>query len=156
MIGNKFEGGLAMNIVRWEPFREFDDFFRRFLPFTDHALSRRMGEEGVEWSPSANISETTKEYLIKAELPEVKKEDVNITMADGMLTLSGERKQSKEDKSENELRIESFYGVFSRSFLLPDDAAEKGVYAESKDGMLYVHIPKKESVKTKAVTIPVH
>ena len=145
-----------MNIVRWEPFREFDDFFRRFSPFTERAFARRMGEEGVEWSPSANISETDKEYLIKAELPEVKKEDVKITLADGMITLSGERKQSKEDKNENEIRVESFYGSFSRSFSLPDDAADKGVYAESKDGMLYVHIPKTEGAKTKAVTIPVH
>ncbi len=145
-----------MNIVRWEPFREFDDFFRRFSPFGERTFMRRMGEEGVEWTPSANISETDKEYLIKAELPEVKKEDVNITLADGMITLSGERKHRKEEKDENELRVETFYGEFQRSFSLPDDAADKGVYAESKDGMLYVHIPKKEGVKTKTVTIPVH
>jgi HSP20 family protein len=145
-----------MNIVRFEPFREFDDVFRRFTPFTDRMFPffRRYDEEH-EWMPSANISETEKEYLIKAELPEVKKEDVKITLADGMLTLSGERKHRKESKDENELRVESFYGAFERSFDLPDDAQDKGVYAESKDGMLYVHIPKKEGVKTKPTMIPI-
>ena len=142
-----------MSIIRWEPFQEMDDLLRRLSPFVGRSALR---QQNGDWSPVANISETDKEYLIKAELPEVKKEDVKITLADGMITLSGERKHRKEEKDENELRVESFYGSFERSFSLPDDAADKGVHAESKDGMLYVHIPKKEGVaKAKAVTIPV-
>ncbi|HLS81966.1 MAG TPA: Hsp20/alpha crystallin family protein [Steroidobacter sp.] len=141
-------------LTRWEPFREMENFFRGFSPFFDRGLRRYRGED-IEWSPTADISETDKEYLIKAELPEVKKEDVKITVEDGVITLSGERKHEKESKDENELRVESFYGTFSRSFVLPDDADAKGIRAESKDGVLRVHIPKTESKKPKPIQIEI-
>ena len=81
-----------MSIVRWEPMRELDEFFRRFS-----GLTRRSGtgSDGGEWTPAANISETASEYLIKAELPEVKKEDVSITLQNGVITIAGERKFRK-------------------------------------------------------------
>ncbi len=142
------------SLTRWEPFREMENFLQSFSPFFARRLRRDDGEE-VEWSPTANISETDKEYLIKAELPEVKKEDVKIAVDDGVITLSGERKHEKEHKDENELRIESFYGTFSRSFVLPDDADSKNISAESKDGVLRVHIPKTESKKSKPIQIEV-
>lgn len=142
------------SLTRWEPFREMEEFFRSFSPFFGRGLRGFRGKE-VEWSPTADISETDKEYLIKAELPEVKKEDVKITVEDGVITLSGERKHQKEDKSENELRVESFYGTFSRSFRLPEDADPNNIRAESKDGVLRIHIPKSESKKPKAIQIEV-
>ena len=80
-----------MSLIRWEPLREMDEFLREYSPFI--ARARRADKE--TWTPTANISETPKEYLIKAELPEVKKEDVNITLTDGVITISGERKQEK-------------------------------------------------------------
>lgn len=141
------------SLARWEPFREMENFFRNFSPFFGRSLLRR-GKD-VEWTPTADISETEKEYLIKAELPEVKKEDVKITVEDGVITLSGERKHEKEEKSENELRVESFYGTFSRSFLLPEDADANNIRAESKDGVLRIHIPKTESKKSKPIQIEV-
>lgn len=70
---------VAINIVRWEPFREFEDMFRQHSPFFARPL-RREGGDMIEWSPVADISETDKEFLIKAELPEVKKEDVKVTL----------------------------------------------------------------------------
>jgi len=148
-----------MNLVRWEPFREMEDFFRQSSPllgplFGRNAL-RTLGERDGEWAPAANISETDKEFLIKAELPEVKKEDVKITLDSGVITISGERKQQKEEKGENEIRVESFYGTFARSFSLPDNVDASGVRAESKDGVLKVHIPKKEVSKPKAITVQV-
>jgi HSP20 family protein len=128
-----------------------DEFFRPYLPMMGRV--RRNAEE--TWSPTSNISETDKEYLIKAELPEVKKEDVKVELADGVITISGERKHEKESKDENVLRVESFYGTFSRSFSLPDNVDANAIKAECKDGVLRVHVPKKEPSKPKAIAIDV-
>lgn len=143
-----------MNITRWEPFREFEDMFRNYSPFTARWLRREAGEE-MEWAPISNITETDKEFLIKAELPEVRKEDVKVTLRDGTLTISGERKQEKKEKGENDIRIESFYGSFSRTFSLPENVDAKGIRAESKDGVLRVHVPKSEAAKEKPLQIEV-
>lgn len=130
-----------MNITRWEPFREVEDMFRQYSPFFSRAMRRFEADEG-KWRPLADISETEGEYVIKAELPEVKKEDVKVTFEQGLLTISGERRQEKRQKDENEIRVESFYGTFSRSFSLPDNVDAKNIRAESKDGVLKVRIPK--------------
>ena len=107
------------------------------------------------WSPVADITETDKEYLIKAELPEVKKEDVKITLENGVITITGERKHEKEQTDENEIRVESFYGSFARSFSLPDNIDPKGIKAESKDGVLRVRIPKTPAAESKKIAIEV-
>ena len=142
-----------MNITRWEPFREVEDMFRQYSPFFARTL-RRSGE-GTEWSPVADITETDKEYLIKAELPEVKKEDLKVTLDNGVMTISGERRQEKEQKEANEIRIESFYGTFSRSFSLPDNIDAKSIQAESKDGVLKVRIPKTKAAEPKKIAVEV-
>lgn len=142
-----------MNLTRWQPFREMEEMFRQYSPFLSPSLRRR--DDGTAWAPVSDITETDKEYLIKAELPEVKKEDVKITLEDGIITISGERKQEKEHKDQNEIRVESFYGSFSRSFSLPENIDAKNVRAESKDGVLKVHIPKTENSKAHPVTIEV-
>jgi len=143
-----------MNITRWEPFREMEDLFRQYSPLLGRSL-RRSGGEVDKWAPVADISETDKEYLIKAELPEVKKEDVKITLDDGVITIAGERRHEKEHKDENEIRIESFYGTFARSFSLPENVDAKNIKAETKDGVLRVRIPKTEPSKAKPVSIEV-
>ena len=113
------------------------------------------GGREMEWAPSADISETDKEYLIRAELPAVKKEDVKVTVDSGTITIEGERKHRKEDKEEKYHRVESFYGSFSRSFSLPDDIDEKTIKCESTDGVLTVHIPKTKATASKPVEIKV-
>lgn len=144
-----------MSITRWEPLREVEDMFRHYSPSLARAL-RRMEGDGAKWRPLADVSETDREYLIKAELPEVKKEDVNVTLEDGVLTITGERRHEKEHKERNELRVESFYGTFSRSFSLPENIDPSGIEAESKDGVLRVRIPKTEASKAqKPLTIAV-
>lgn len=135
-----------MNIIRWEPFREVEDMFRQYSPFFSRAMRRFEGDEGT-WRPLADISETDTEYLIKAELPDVKREDIKVTFEQGLLTVSGERRQEKKQKNENEIRVESFYGSFSRSFSLPDNVDAKGIQAECKDGVLKVRIPKTTPTK---------
>lgn len=130
-----------MNITRWEPFREVEDMFRQYSPFFSRAMRRFETEDGT-WRPVADISETDTEYVIKAELPEVKKEDVKVTFEQGLLTVSGERRKEKKQKEENQIRVESFYGSFARSFSLPDNVDPKAIQAECKDGVLRVRIPK--------------
>ncbi len=143
-----------MNITRWEPFREMEDMFRQYSPLFGRWL-RRADDEASTWRPAADITETEKEYLIKAELPEVRKEDVKIELSEGVLTISGERKKEKEEKGANEIRVESFYGTFSRSFALPDDANPDGITAECKDGVVKIHIPKTAEKKQKARKIEI-
>jgi HSP20 family protein len=139
-----------MNLMRWDPFADMDTFFNRNVLA---GLSRwpRLagnGERKLEWAPSANISETDQEYLIRAELPAVKKEDVQVTLDDGIITIKGERQQQSEDKSEKFHRVESFYGSFERSFALPDNVSADTIRCESKDGVLTVHIPKAKVQKS--------
>jgi HSP20 family protein len=139
-----------MSIVRWEPFGEMDTLFNRLMPAMLSRFPARLGSQNggsVEWAPSADIGETEKEYVIRAELPAVKKEDVKVTVDDGMITIEGDRKQQKEDKSEKLHRVESFYGHFSRSFSLPESVDENAIRCESKDGVLTVHIPKAQTPK---------
>ena len=143
-----------MNIIRWEPFREMEDMFRQYSPSFVRAL-RREGGEGAAWSPVADITETDKEYLIKAQLPEVKKEDVMITLDNGVITIAGERRMEKEQEEANEIRVESFYGAFSRSFALPDNIDAKAIQAETKEGVLKVHIPKTKAEAPRKIAIEV-
>ena len=97
------------------------DALRRFSPVYLPDNGARDDASTRSWIPLANISESEKEYLIKCELPDVKKEDVKIAVADGVITISGERKLEREHNSENAIRLESFYGAFTRSFVLPDN-----------------------------------
>jgi HSP20 family protein len=147
-----------MTLVNWSPFREFEDLFDRYNRAFGRALpAAGKGEsaEVVQWRPAANISETDKEYLIKAELPEVEKKDVEVTVHEGVITIRGERRFERTDDSEKQHRVESFYGSFARSFSLPADADDSRIYAESKDGVLKVHIPKTQASKPKPIEIQV-
>jgi len=148
-----------MNITRWDPFRELQDMSQRLnqifaRPSDGLGLGRQLLTV-AEWSPAVDVSETDAEYVIKAELPDVKKEDVKITMEDGVLTLTGERKQEKEEKGKRYHRIERSYGSFMRSFELPDNVDTSKAKAEYKDGMLTLSLPKSEKAKSKALEIKV-
>lgn len=133
-----------MSLVRWQPFEDVERTMNRMLGVGTWRLPRLLAAEGgeYEWQPTSNITETEKEYLVRAELPGVRKEDVKITIENGTLTLSGERKFEKETKGEKVHRIESFHGTFARSFALPADVDEKQIKAETKDGVLTVRLPK--------------
>jgi HSP20 family protein len=109
----------------------------------------------AQWSPLVDITEDEKEYLIKAELPDMKKEDVRLTVENDVLAISGERKFEKEEKGRKYHRVERAYGSFVRSFSLPEDADGSKVSADFKDGMLQVHLPKSQKAKPKAIEIKV-
>jgi HSP20 family protein len=146
-----------MSVIRWDPFASVDESYNRLLPSLFGRWPRVALEEGakLEWRPSTDISETDKEYLIRAELPAVKKEDVKVTLESGVLTIQGERKQEQEHKSEKVHRVESFYGSFVRSFALPENVNADAIRCESKDGVLTVHVPKAQVEKPKVKRIQV-
>jgi HSP20 family protein len=148
-----------MTLVRWDPFRELEDMSDRLnRMFSRPSIGSKNGKETLtvaDWTPTVDISETDGEYVIKAELPEVKKEDVKVTLEDGVLTLSGERRQEKEEKHTKYHRVERSYGSFVRSFSLPELVDESKVKAEYKDGVLSLHLPKAEKVKPRAIEVKV-
>ena len=121
-------------------------------------LRRGGGSEELEltdWLPPVDITEDTKEYTIKAELPGLTKENVKVTVEDGVLEIAGERKQEKEEKDKKHHRIESSYGSFRRSFTLPPGSSGEKVSAEFKDGVLKVHLPKDQTAKPKSVEVKI-
>jgi len=145
-------------LMRWDPFRELEEMSDRLNRMFARPATRTNGKETMivaDWTPTVDISETDGEYQIKAEIPDVKKEDVKVTLEDGVLTIQGERKQEKEEKGKKYHRIERSYGSFVRSFSLPDVIDEEKVKAEFKDGVLSLHLPKSEKAKPKAIEVKV-
>jgi HSP20 family protein len=148
-----------MNLLRVDPSRELEEMSERFSRLIGRMPARQEnGKEMMavaDWTPAVDVSEDDKEYVIKAEIPEVKKEDVKVMVQDGVLIIQGERKQEKEEKGKKFHRIERTYGTFVRSFAVPDDADETTVMAEFKDGLLTVHLPKSEKAKPRAIEVKV-
>ena len=148
------------SITRWDPFRELDELQSRISTLFGRAPVRKEGEKQEalrvsEWAPLVDITEDDKEYTIKAELPEVKKDEVKISVQNDVLSISGERKYEKEEKDKKYHRVERAYGSFSRSFTVPEDADADQVSAEFKEGLLQVHLPKSEKVKPKTIEVKV-
>lgn len=131
-------------LATWHPLREMEAvqnrmsrlFGRSLLPFSDETFGTS------EWTPLVDVSEDDKEFTVKADLPEVKKEDVHVTLENGSLRITGERKFEKEEKGKRYHRVERAYGKFERSFVLPEGTKTDQIKAEFKDGALHVHIPK--------------
>lgn len=148
-----------MNLIKWDPFRELEDVSNRLNRVFGRPLARMEPNREMlamaDWTPSADISETDTAYLIKAEIPGVKKEDVKVSIQNGMLTIQGERKMEKEEKDKKFHRIERSYGSFMRSFRVPEDADESAVKAEFKDGVLNVTLAKSAKAKPKAIDVSV-
>ena len=148
-------------LTTWDSYKELDELQRRLATIFSRAPVRKNGDKDepitvAEWAPLVDITEDDKEYLIKAEMPEVKKDDVKVSVQDGVLTISGERKFEKcEEKGKKHHRIEWAYGSFARSFTLPDDADAGKVAGDYKDGVLKVHMPKSEKAKSKKIEVKV-
>jgi HSP20 family protein len=144
-------------LTRWNPFQEMEHLQKRMS-----SLLHRGGMDGEdeniafpEWAPLVDIAEDDKEYLIKVELPEVRKEDVKVTVESGTLTIAGERRSEQEQKNRKFHRVERQYGRFERNFNIPENALPGEVKAEFKDGLLRVHLAKSEQMRPKQVDIQV-
>jgi HSP20 family protein len=145
-----------MSIVRFEPFRDLALFQDRVNRLFGDLYGQR--DEGVlsNWVPAVDIYEDDKGGLVlKAELPDVKREDVSVTVENNTLTLSGERKLESEVKKEKFHRIERAYGRFSRSFSLPATVDANRIAAEFKDGVLSIRLPFREEVKPRTIDVAV-
>jgi HSP20 family protein len=142
-----------MAIVRWEPARELasmeiDRLNRMFTDFYGEAFSR------AAWVPPVDIYETDEhEVVLKAELPEMKREDISVTFENGVLTLKGDRKFEHETKQENYHRVERRHGTFSRSFTLPNTVDASRISAAYKDGILTIRLPQREEAKPKQIDV---
>ncbi len=126
------------------------DFLGRF--FDDFGLPGLFSEEKT-FTPVFDVSETEKELIVKAEVPGMDKKDINISLSDGILTITGEKKQAQEDKNENYHCVERRYGKFSRSMRLPLEVEVNKVGATYKDGVLKITLPKSEVAKPKKIEI---
>ncbi len=148
-----------MTLVKWDPFRELEEMSnqinRLFVRPSVWQTQNREAMTVADWTPTVDISETEAEYVIKAELPEVKKEDVKITVEDGVLTIQGERRRETEEKAKKFHRVERSYGRFVRTFTLPDSVDETGVKAVYTDGVLNLRLPKSEKAKPKQIEVKV-
>src|ERR1700720_5049163 len=148
-------------VTIWNPLREMEEAtqnrFNRFLG----GFPNRMGSDEIhslavaDWSPEVDISEDDRGYLLKADLPEMKKDDVRVTVEEGILCVSGERKSEKEDHKRKFHRIERAIGNFRRSLTLPEDTDSTKVTAEFRDGVLKVHLPTTAIAKSKAIQVKV-
>ena len=143
-----------MAIVKSDPFSEMDDMFDRYTKAV--GWPRRGSQELMatgDWAPRVDISETDNEFIIKAEIPEVGKEDLKVTVDNNVLTIRGERKQEKEEKGKKFHRVERYYGTFARSFTLPENVDQAKIEASFKDGMLNLRLPKTGEVRAKEIEV---
>jgi HSP20 family protein len=152
-------------LITWNQLREMEAQ-NRLHPFLGGFpnIPNRMGSGEIDslavadWSPEVDISEDDHGYLLKADLPEMKKEDVRVTVEDGILSVSGERKTEKEDQTSQKRkfhRMERSFGTFRRSFTLPEDANGSKVTADFRDGVLKVRLPITPIAKSKAIEVKV-
>jgi HSP20 family protein len=148
-----------MRLTQWSPAREFTQLQDRLMNrlFTD-TYGRSGGEEGLlnqgNWIPPVDIYQNgNNEIVLKAELPDIKREDIQVTVNDNMLTIKGEKKLADEVKEDQFQRIERFYGTFSRSFALPPNVDTSKLMADYKDGVLTVKVPLREEAKPRQIEV---
>lgn len=148
-------------LSHWDPVRELDELQNRLAALFGRTTVPAKGDSNewitrAEWAPLVDIVEDDKEYLIKAELPEVDKNDVKVTLERGVLTISGERKAEKKEQGKKYHRIERAYGSFVRSFTLPDDADANHVTADFKNGILHVRVQKTEDAQPRQIDVKIN
>ena len=140
--------------------RKVEGYFDRFEPLAAFDFMPRLAwprklDPAAEWRPSADIIESKEEFLVKCEVPEVKKEDIKIDVVDGMLRVRGERRFTFDEKKDTMHRVETFYGKFERDFTLPDNVDPKQIRAEVIEGVLNLHLPKMAAILPKPVEVPI-
>jgi len=141
-------------LTRYEPFRELSRVQDELGRLFDERYTLRQGES-LGWTPATDIYEDEEGLTLRFDLAGVDPKDVDIRFENGVLTLKGERHLEKEDKKDNYHRVELSYGAFNRSFSLPTTVDAEKIRAESKNGVLSVHLPKKAEAKPKSIQVKV-
>lgn len=150
-----------MSLIKYNPSRELLKIEKDFGKLFSNLFGKfnfRNDDELLEanWAPLSDVVETDNEYKIMLDIPGVEKNDVKVTIRNGMLCVSGERKNEKEYKNSNYYKIEKVYGKYYRSFNLPENIDEKKIEAEFKNGALTVHLPKTENAKPKQIEVKIN
>jgi HSP20 family protein len=154
------KGATTVGIVRFDPFRELDRIqseMNRLFEGVNTAPERSGGmiQGGRLWSPSVDVAETESEIVLRAELPGMKQEDIDIELTGDTLTVRGERKFENEERRENFVRVERSYGRFQRSFTVGVPVKGDEVAATYRDGILEIHLPKSEENKPRKIGVTV-
>ena len=147
-----------MSMQLWNPFQEFENMLERYSKSGLSNIGKQLSTEMsfADWSPSVDIEEEEDKYVIKADLPGVEKEDIEVKLENNVLSIRGEKKTEKETgKGTKRHRTERFHGTFARSFTLPETVKADQVDASYKDGVLLLTIPKEEESKPKSIDIKV-
>lgn len=148
-----------MKLVRWSPARDLlniqDEMNRVMDRFFSPELFEGSDFSTSRWLPNMDVQEDRDRFTISMELPGLSKDDVSLTVREGMLTIEGERKQEDEKEGVNYHRVERRYGKFLRSFQLPVRVQEDKIEAVFKEGVLTVQIPKAEEVKPKQIAVKI-
>ena len=145
-----------MAVVKWDPFRDLLSIQDRMNKLFEQTLSRSRAEEGIApstWTPAVDIYETPEAIVLQADLPGLRREDIDIQIQDDTLTLRGERRFAKDVHEENYLRIERAYGAFHRSFTLPATIQQEKIRAVFRDGILELTLPKAEEAKPRRIEV---
>ncbi len=147
-----------MNTQLWNPFHEFENLLDRYNKSSGGAMRNSADSDlsFADWAPSVDIDEDANQYLIKADLPGVDKENIDVKLENGMLSIRGDKHtESETDKGGKHHRRERFHGTFARSFTLPDSIDADKVDAAYKDGVLTLAIPKVEKARPKSIDIKI-
>lgn len=146
-----------MALMRLDPLREMEELSNKLNQWFRPMLSRPFddGTTFGDWMPAMDVEETDKEYVVKVDLPDMKKEDLKIGIVDGVLSLEGERKQEREEKGRKFHRLERSYGKFLRRLELPTDVEEQKVKADFRDGVVSVHLPKSPTAKPQSFNVQI-
>jgi HSP20 family protein len=142
-----------MALIRWEPAREVDSLQSEVNRVFDAFFGNGSDTRTRRWVPAMDLVETDEHLVLRADLPGLRRDDVQIEIKDGALTVSGERKAEQEDKAEGYYRVERSFGTFSRSMTLPEGVDADAVQADFTDGVLEIRIPKPAERKPHRVEI---
>ncbi len=142
-----------MNVVTWNPYRNFNQYFNRYPGYSPEL---RDSAKSTEWQPLVDIYEADEKYLVRTELPGVEKDAVSVSIDENVLTIKGTKQFVEAKDGEQWKRVETQYGEFSRSFTLPEEVDVDQVSAAYKNGVLELSIPKVEPKKTKMIDVKVH
>jgi len=144
-----------MQLTRWNPFVELDEIQHRLNRLFVDKAAKTPPDAFADFMPAVDIQETDNEFIVKADLPDVKKEDVKVHLQDGVLAIEGERRLEKEEKGMRFHRVEREYGKFVRRFAMPVDIDPDKIRAEFKEGVLNVVLPKAPSAKPKMIDVKI-